>query len=134
MPSNLDQLHKHEHGQYRPVYAFSGLPVSLSGSSEGYGPLPLTATPSGLRGFLFSRRAVPSRHAPAQATGGGQPNKGCTEGALLCPSNAKSEARLLDGLKTATIYNRRGLVAPLLYAAQLVSRDIQTNKGHDLVI
>ncbi len=96
--------------------------------------LPLTATPSGLRGFLFSRRAVPSRLAPAQATGGGQPNKGCTEGALLCPSNAKSEAQLLDGLTTATIYNRRGLVAPLLYAAQLVSRDIQTNKGHNLVI
>jgi hypothetical protein len=57
-----------------------------------------------------------------------------TEGALLCPSIAESEAQLLDGLQTATIHSRRGLVAPLLKAAQKVVRDIQTKKGHSLVI
>lgn len=52
-----------------------------------------------------------------------------TVGALLCPSIAESEALLLDGQSTATSHNRRGLVAPLLAAAQKVGQGYTDGKG-----
>ena len=127
MTANLPLSPQSCNGLSRRVCAYSTL------SRRPVDTQPLATSPRGLRGFLFSRRVVPSRHASAHHTGGRQPNKGCTVGALLCPSIAESEALLPDGQTTAASHNRRGLVAPLLTDALKVFRDIQTKKGHSLV-
>lgn len=97
---------------------------------QGLGPLrPLSAPPSGWRAFL-----IPNLKSLVRGTFRGRKTartniSSSTEGALLCPSIAESEALLLDGQSTATSHNRRGLVAPLLAAAQKVGQGYTDGKG-----